>query len=488
MPPALDGDENDSGAKLIFSNGSSRGEDDEDLSANEKMSSKSSTTSAMPESVSHSSVGELIDARNVRRAPHRHLSPSPSGRNRQRTSSMSQLSGSTRTAAPEPLIRALNRTIYTAGRPPWYDSDGQLAEPCFIGICGGSASGKTTVAKAIIEALHVPWVTLLSMDSFYKILTPEQSAKANNNEYNFDHPDAFDFDLLCDTLIKLKEGKKVEVPIYNFLTHSREEKTKTMYGANVVIFEGIMSFHHPGVLRLLDVKVFVDTDSDIRLARRLERDIAQRGRDLQGVLSQYERFVKPAYDFYIAPLKSHADIVVPRGGENEVAINVTVETAIGIPYKGKAMATENICGVSIVRAGETMEQALTDVLKDVRIGKILIQTNLETGEAELYYLRLPDDIKDYHIMVMDATVATGAAAMMAIRILLDHDVPEENILLLSLLMAKIGVQTIAYAFPRVKILTTAIDDKVNDQFYVEPGIGNFGDRYYGTEPGPALED
>merc|ERR1712192_263522 len=116
--------------------------------------------------------------------------------------------------------------------------------------------------------------------------------------------------------------------------------------------------------------------------------------------------------------------------------------------------------------------ALSDVCKDIRIGKILIQTNWESGEPELYYLRLPKDIKDYQVILMDATVATGAAAMMAIRVLLDHDVPEANINLVSLLMAESGVN----------IITSAVDPEINDRFHVMPGIGNFGDRYFGTEP------
>ncbi|CAG7835798.1 unnamed protein product [Allacma fusca] len=341
-----------------------------------------------------------------------------------------------------------------------------------------------------------------------------------------------------------------------------------MYGANVIIFEGILTFHNQAVLDLLDVKVFVDTDADTRLARRLKRDITERGRDLKGVLTQYNRFVKPSFDLYIAPQMAHADIIVPRGGDNNVAINLivqhvisqlqsrglkvrekllegwhnqeslpapsslfvlpstsqikglhtfirsvdtprdefifyskrlirlvieyalslmpfkeaTVETPQGMLYKGKRGAVSKICGVSILRAGETMEQALNEVLKDIRIGKILIQTNTDTGEPELYYLRLPRDIADYRIILMDATVATGAAAMMAIRILLDHDVPEENIMLLSLLMAQSGVHSIAYAFPKVKLVTTAVDPEINDKFHVMPGIGNFGDRYFGTEP------
>lgn len=146
--------------------------------------------------------------------------------------------------------------------------------------------------------------------------------------------------------------------------------------------------------------------------------------------------------------------------------NVSVKTPQGINYEGKKCLVTKICGVSILRAGETMEAALTEVCKDIRVGKILIQTSAETGEPGLYYLRLPKDIKDYRIILMDATVATGAAAMMAIRVLLDHEVPEENICLVSLLMAESGVHTIAYAFPKVQIITTAVDPEVNDRFHV----------------------
>jgi len=490
-------------------------------------------------------------------------SPLAGRKQRQRTLSTSAAISTER----EPIIRAPKRTIYTAGRPPWYDSQGQQVEPFVIGICGGSASGKTTVANKIISDLDVPWVTLLSMDSFYKVLNERQHEEAARNEYNFDNPDSFDFDLLLRTLQRLKEMKKVDVPIYNFVTHRREAKTVSMYGANVIIFEGILAFHMEEIRNILDMKVFVETDSDVRLARRLKRDITNRGRDIHGVMQQYENHVKPAYDRYIAPTMTYADIIVPRGGENQVAINLIVQhvqtqltnrgfklrsklaeaaggegaplpgtlallpgtpqikglhtyirnrdtprdefifyskrlirlvieyslsllpyeavrvaTPQDIEYDGRRCTVKKICGVSILRAGETMEQALSEVCKDIRIGKILIQTNWDTGEPELYYLRLPKDIKDYQVILMDATVATGAAAMMAIRVLLDHDVPEQNINLVSLLMAESGVHTIAYAFPHVKIVTTAVDPEINDKFHVLPGIGNFGDRYFGTEP------
>ncbi|XP_075869137.1 uridine-cytidine kinase-like 1 isoform X1 [Nelusetta ayraudi] len=464
-----------------------------------------------------------------------------------------------------PLLRTDKRTIYTAGRPPWYNVTGTTFKEAFvIGLCGGSASGKTTVANKIIEALDVPWVVLLSMDSFYKVLNKEQQELAARNEYNFDHPDAFDFELLISVLRKLKKGKSIKVPVYDFTSHCRRKEWKTVYGANVVIFEGILAFANKELLKLLDMKVFVDTDSDIRLVRRLKRDISQRGRDISGIIKQYNKFVKPAFEQYIEPTVQAADIVVPRGGENFVALDlivqhvhsqlekreitvrsalasahqgqplpetlsvlestpqvrgmhtiirnketnrdefifyskrlmrlliehalsflplklVSVETPQGGVYNGKRLNGKRITGVSILRAGETMEQALMAVCKDIRLGKILIQTNHDTGEPELHYLRLPKDISEDYVILMDSTVSTGAAALMAVRVLLDHDVPEDKIFLLSLLMAEMGVHSVAYAFPKVRIITTAVDKEVNDQFHIIPGIGNFGDRYFGTD-------
>ncbi|NWR81330.1 UCKL1 protein, partial [Centropus unirufus] len=477
-----------------------------------------------------------------------------------------------------PLLRTSKRTIYTAGRPPWYNEHGTQSKEAFvIGLGGGSASGKTTVATMIIEALDVPWVVLLSMDSFYKVLTKQQQEQAASNDFNFDHPDAFDFDLIIATLKKLKQGKSVKIPIYDFTTHSRKKEWKTLYGANVIIFEGIMAFTDKELLKLLDLKIFVDTDSDIRLVRRLRRDISERGRDIEGVIKQYNKFVKPAFDQHIQPTMRLADIVVPRGSGNTVAIDLivqhvhsqleeprdvltvclvfraalasahqchplpqtlsvlkstpqvrgmhtiirnretsrdefifyskrlmrlliehalsllpfqscTVQTPQGQDYEGKTYSGKQITGVSILRAGETMEPALRAVCKDVRIGTILIQTNCNTGEPELHYLRLPKDISEDHVILMDCTVSTGAAAMMAVRVLLDHDVPEDKIFLLSLLMAEMGVHSVAYAFPRVKIITTAVDKEVNNLFRIIPGIGNFGDRYFGTDAPPDWSD
>ncbi|RUP43605.1 uridine kinase family-domain-containing protein [Jimgerdemannia flammicorona] len=164
------------------------------------------------------------------------------------------------------------------------------------------------------------------MDSYYKVLTPEEKVQARAkyviNNHNFDHPSAFDHDILFEALAKLKKGKSVEIPIYNFATHSRETKTKTIYGANVIIFEGIFALYDKKIMELMDLKIFVDTDADIRLARRLKRDISERGRDVQGVLQQYTRFVKSSFDDYIKPTLKNADVIIPRGLENAVAIDL----------------------------------------------------------------------------------------------------------------------------------------------------------------------
>ncbi|KAK7877903.1 hypothetical protein WMY93_031432 [Mugilogobius chulae] len=419
-----------------------------------------------------------------------------------------------------PLLRTGTRTIYTAGRPPWYNEHGTQPKEAFvIGLCGGSASGKTTVANKIIEALDVPWVVLLSMDSFYKVLSPEEQVLAASNDYNFDHPAAFDFELLVATLRKLKQGKSVKIPVYDFTTHSRHKDWKNVYGASVIIFEGIMSFADKQLLQLLDMKIFVDTDSDIRLVRRLRRDITERGRDIEGVIKQYNKFVKPAAllasvqqthplpqtlcvlestpqvkglhtiirnketsrDEFIFYSKRLMRLLIERALTFLPSQTCVVQTPQGQQYEGRRFNGKGITGVSILRAGETMEPALRAVCKDVRIGKILIQTNMDSGEPELHYLRLPKDISEDHVILMDSTVSTGAAAMMAVRVLLDHEVQEDRIVLVSLLMAELGVHSVAYAFPKVKIITSAVDKSLDDCLHVVPGIGDFGDRYFGTD-------
>mmetsp|Transcript_4834 Transcript_4834/g.5883 ORF Transcript_4834/g.5883 Transcript_4834/m.5883 type:complete len:208 (-) Transcript_4834:50-673(-) len=191
-----------------------------------------------------------------------------------------------------------------------------------IGVVGGTASGKTSVCKGIMKELEDQRVAIISLDSFYRSLSEKEIADVAN--YDFDVPDAFDWDLVEETLIRIKKGEPLAIPNYNFVTHSRDKETTGIADYDVIMFEGILAFHKPKHRDMMDMKLFVDTDADLRLARRVLRDISERGRDLEGVLNQYERTVKPAFDKYVLPTKKYADVIIPRGAENVVAIDLIV--------------------------------------------------------------------------------------------------------------------------------------------------------------------
>jgi len=199
--------------------------------------------------------------------------------------------------------------------------------PFILGVAGGTASGKTSVCQMIMNALKDRRVALVSQDSFYRPLTTEE--KETVSEYNFDHPDAFDWTLLHQTLSELRNqpklGKPVEIPLYDFVVHARMPESNTIYGADIIILEGILVFYPPELRELFDMKIFVDADADTRLARRVIRDINHRGRDVMGVLRQYEKFVKPSFDEYISPTKKYADVIIPRGADNIVAIDLIAQ-------------------------------------------------------------------------------------------------------------------------------------------------------------------
>ncbi|KAI1904751.1 hypothetical protein AGOR_G00008920 [Albula goreensis] len=217
----------------------------------------------------------------------------------------------------------------TAGQPS--ENERPRHRPFLIGVSGGTASGKSTVCAKIMELLgqnkvdhRQRKVVIVSQDSFYRVLTAEQKAKALKGQYNFDHPDAFDNELMYKTLKDIVEGKVVEVPTYDFVTHSRLQDRITVYPADVVLFEGILVFYTQDVRDMFHMKLFVDTDSDVRLSRRVLRDM-KRGRDLEQILSQYTTFVKPAFEEFCLPTKKYADVIIPRGVDNMVAINLIVQ-------------------------------------------------------------------------------------------------------------------------------------------------------------------
>ncbi|EER24178.1 uridine kinase family protein [Coccidioides posadasii C735 delta SOWgp] len=201
---------------------------------------------------------------------------------------------------------------------PWEDMS-------IIGIAGGSGSGKSSVAAEIIKSLNLPGAVILVMDHFYKSLTPEQNAIAHQDEYDFDSPDAIDFDVLVQTLQNLKQGLKVEIPIYSFTKHQREEATVSLYPPRVLILEGILAFTDPRIVDMLDIKIFVEADMDVCLGRRIARDVRERGRTLESVLKQWFKFVKPSYNRFVEPQRQISDIIVPRGIENKTAIDMVVK-------------------------------------------------------------------------------------------------------------------------------------------------------------------
>nr|XP_011468320.1 PREDICTED: uridine kinase-like protein 5 isoform X2 [Fragaria vesca subsp. vesca] len=400
----------------------------------------------------------------------------------------------------------------------------------FIGVAGGTASGKTTVCNLIISQLRDQRVVLVNQDSFYHSLNEEKLK--NVHEYNFDHPEAFNTELLLSCMEKLKLGQTVSIPDYDFKTHQSIEPTCQVKPSDIIILEGILVLHDPRVRDLMNMKIFVDTDSDVRLSRRIQRDTVERGRNIQNVLEQY------------------ADIIIPRGGDNDVAIDLIVQhihTKLGqhdlckiypnlflifstfqirgmhtlirdaqttkhdfvfysdrlirlvvehglghLPFQEQQIITptgsiysgvvfcKRLCGVSVIRSGESMENALRACCKGIKIGKILIHGEGNNGR-QLIYEKLPKDISSRHVLFLDPVLSSGNSAIKAISLLLSKGVPEANIIFLNLIAAPEGIHAVCKRFPMLKFVTSEIDLSLNEYLRVIPGMGEFGDRYFGTE-------
>tara|TARA_B110000977_G_scaffold55053_2_gene75090 strand:- start:9671 stop:11275 length:1605 start_codon:yes stop_codon:yes gene_type:complete len=505
-------------------------------------------------------------------------------------------------------------------------------EPFLIGVAGGTASGKTTVCDLIMHNLQEKRVVLIAQDSYYRGLTPDEHD--NVSSYNFDHPDAIDVKSLVETLKSLLLRNPVKVPVYDFVTHSRVEETIAVEPADVIIIEGILVLAMKEVRDLCHMKIFVDTDDDLRLARRLKRDTVDRGRSVDGVITQYTTFVKPMFDTFVSPSKKYADVIIPWAqGENTVAIDLivqhirtklgqndlrriypnlivlppnfqirgmhtiirsakcnrsdfvfysdrlirlVVEHALGhLPFKNEIVRTPNgdsydgvcfskkICGVSIIRSGEAMENALRACCKGIKIGKLLIErrdkdgvplgsgsitqentpfhglrrsmggsgsgavlasemvssavgasplgvmktngadeddsnnaikrvVNSESnssgqssprdkGIPRVIYEKMPNDIVDRYVLLLDPILATGVSSMAAIDRLLKLGVREDRIMFVTVIAASQGIHTLASKYPSMKIITSEVDAGLNELNRVVPGVGEFGDRYFGTE-------
>ncbi|XP_052883174.1 uridine kinase-like protein 5 isoform X3 [Gossypium arboreum] len=416
-------------------------------------------------------------------------------------------------------------------------------QPFIIGVAGGTASGKTTVCNQIISQLHDQRVVLVNQDSFYRSLNDDQLV--NVHEYNFDHPAAFNTELLLSCMEKLRRGHPVNIPSYDFKSHKSIEPSRLVNPADVIILEGILVLHDFHVRNLMNMKIFVDIDSDVRLARRIQRDTVERGRNIQNVLDQYSRFVKPSFEEFILPSKKFADIIIPRGGDNDVAIDLIVQhilTKLGqhdlckiypninvifstfqirgmhtlvrdvkttkhdfvfysdrlirlvvehglghLPFTEKQIITptgsvysgvvfcKRLCGVSVIRSGESMENALRACCKGIKIGKILIHGDGKNGR------QLPADISSRHVLLLDPVLASGNSAIKAISLLLSKGVPETSIIFLNLISAPEGIHAVCRKFPKLKIVTSEIDSSLDKNYGVIPGMGEFGDRYFGTD-------
>ena len=189
-----------------------------------------------------------------------------------------------------------------------------------IGICGGTGSGKTTVANRILESVSASEVAFIQQDSYYRNL--KDLPLDYRQVANFDHPDALDNDLLVNHVRRLRAGEPIELPLYDFKTHTRLVETRPVASKPIVIVEGILIFAEPRLLEQMDIKVFVDTPDDIRFIRRLRRDVAERGRTVESVIEQYLVTVRPMHMQFVEPSKRHADVIIPEGGHNLVSIDL----------------------------------------------------------------------------------------------------------------------------------------------------------------------
>lgn len=219
-----------------------------------------------------------------------------------------------------------------AGYNPAMLSTIASSQPRVLGVAGGTGSGKTTVVRSILDAVGRDRIALIEQDNYYRDV--DWTTDASLLHHNFDHPAAIDNELLVEHVRELRAGRAVEVPIYDFVRHRRTDRTRIVEPRPVVLLEGILIFVEPSLRAIQDFKVYVDTDADIRLIRRLTRDLDERGRTVEDVLRQYQETVRPMHLEFVEPSKRWADIIIPEGGENRVALEMVVarvEQLLGQP-------------------------------------------------------------------------------------------------------------------------------------------------------------
>lgn len=208
-----------------------------------------------------------------------------------------------------------------------------MNEPLFIGISGGSGSGKTTIVRRIFKEVPERSIAIIEHDAYYKDqsnITYEERCKTN-----YDHPFAFDTDLFVEHIKELKKGSVIQKPIYDYSIHNRKKETIKVEPKEIIIVEGLLVFYEERIRDLLDIKIFVDTDADIRILRRINRDMRDRGRSLESIMNQYMSTVRPAHEQFIEPTKKYADIIVTEGGNNLVAVDLMVTKIKSLLYNNK---------------------------------------------------------------------------------------------------------------------------------------------------------
>ena len=203
-------------------------------------------------------------------------------------------------------------------------------ETTIIGVAGGTASGKSTLVKKLQDAFEGESVTTICHDYYYK--AHDELEYEERTKLNYDHPNAFDTDMMIADIQKLRQGETIYRPVYSFVNHNRTDKTVRVDPARVIIIDGILILENKELRELMDVKVYVDTDADVRLGRRLLRDVQERGRSIESVLTQYFCTVKPMHDEFVEPSKRYADLIVPEGGFNSVAINILIQNVKAMIY------------------------------------------------------------------------------------------------------------------------------------------------------------
>lgn len=205
-------------------------------------------------------------------------------------------------------------------------------ETTIIGVAGGTASGKSTLVKKLQEAFEGESVITICHDYYYK--AHNELEYEERTKLNYDHPAAFDTDMMIRDILKLKQGLSIDHPVYSFVNHNRTDKTVRVDPAQVIIIDGILILENKALRDLMDVKVYVDTDADVRLGRRLLRDVQERGRSIESVLTQYFCTVKPMHDEFVEPSKRYADIIIPQGGFNSVALSILIQNIKSLIEKG----------------------------------------------------------------------------------------------------------------------------------------------------------